>query len=97
MGRLFRSDSLGKLTGEEWERFLALGIGTVIDLRYPWEIDAKGRVPSTRRSPITTSASSTVPTIKRASGRMWRPGRSSPRSTWKWPTTASRNCVRSSK
>ncbi|MFE9995071.1 tyrosine-protein phosphatase [Streptomyces avermitilis] len=44
-GRLFRSDSLGKLTGEEWERFLALGIGTVIDLRYPWEIDAKGRIP----------------------------------------------------
>ncbi|MET7909349.1 tyrosine-protein phosphatase [Streptomyces avermitilis] len=44
-GRLFRSDSLGKLTGEEWERFLALGVGTVIDLRYPWEIDAKGRVP----------------------------------------------------
>lgn len=44
-GRLFRSDSLGKLRGEDWQRFLDLGVGTVIDLRYPWEIDAKGRVP----------------------------------------------------
>ncbi|WP_406136689.1 tyrosine-protein phosphatase [Streptomyces sp. NBC_01089] len=44
-GRLFRSDSLAKLGGADWERFLALGIGTVIDLRYSWEIDAKGRVP----------------------------------------------------
>ncbi|WP_171165698.1 tyrosine-protein phosphatase [Streptomyces sp. I05A-00742] len=44
-GRLYRSDSLGKLRGEDWDRFLKLGIGTVIDLRYPWEIDAKGRVP----------------------------------------------------
>ncbi|MFG2097781.1 tyrosine-protein phosphatase [Streptomyces sp. NPDC048612] len=45
-GRLFRSDSLGKLRGEDWTRFLGLGIGTVIDLRYPWEIDAKGRIPA---------------------------------------------------
>ncbi|MEE1754765.1 tyrosine-protein phosphatase [Streptomyces sp. SP18CS02] len=44
-GRLFRSDSLGKLRGEDWDRFLGLGIRTVIDLRYPWEIDGKGRVP----------------------------------------------------
>ncbi|KUJ67010.1 protein tyrosine phosphatase [Streptomyces albus subsp. albus] len=44
-GRLYRSDSLGKLRGEDWERFLGLGIGTVIDLRYPWEIEGKGRVP----------------------------------------------------
>ncbi|MFH8370981.1 tyrosine-protein phosphatase [Streptomyces sp. NPDC018031] len=44
-GRLYRSDSLGKLHGEDWERFLGLGIGAVIDLRYPWEIEAKGRVP----------------------------------------------------
>lgn len=44
-GRLFRSDSLGKLRGEDWERFLELGVGAVIDLRYGWEIDAKGRVP----------------------------------------------------
>ncbi len=42
---LFRSDSLGKLRGEDWDRFLALGVHTVIDLRYPWEADASGRVP----------------------------------------------------
>jgi protein-tyrosine phosphatase len=36
---------LGKLSGEDWDRFLALGVSVVIDLRYPWEIDAKGRVP----------------------------------------------------
>ncbi|WP_328319590.1 tyrosine-protein phosphatase [Streptomyces sp. NBC_00388] len=44
-GRLFRADSLGKLGGSDWERFLALDVGTVIDLRYSWEIDTKGRVP----------------------------------------------------
>ncbi|MFD3682917.1 tyrosine-protein phosphatase, partial [Streptomyces sp. NPDC058613] len=44
-GRLFRADSLGKLEGGDWERFLGLGIETVIDLRYPWEIESKGRVP----------------------------------------------------
>ncbi|PKV89297.1 protein-tyrosine phosphatase [Streptomyces sp. TLI_146] len=44
-GRLYRSDSLGKLAGEDWERFLGLGVRTVIDLRYPWEIEGKGRVP----------------------------------------------------
>ncbi|MFH8475985.1 tyrosine-protein phosphatase [Streptomyces sp. NPDC018000] len=44
-GRLYRSDSLGKLRGKDWDRFLALGIRTVIDLRYDWEIAAKGRVP----------------------------------------------------
>ncbi|MYW68620.1 protein-tyrosine-phosphatase [Streptomyces sp. SID8379] len=52
-GRLYRSDSLAKLSpadGEhdehgDWERYMGLGIRTVIDLRYPWEIDAKGRVP----------------------------------------------------
>jgi protein-tyrosine phosphatase len=44
-GRLFRSDSLSKLQGEDWQRFLALGVRTVIDLRYPWEVEAKGRVP----------------------------------------------------
>ncbi|NWF25452.1 tyrosine-protein phosphatase [Streptomyces sp. PKU-EA00015] len=42
---LYRSDSLGKLAGADRERFRSLGIRTVIDLRYPWEIDAKGRVP----------------------------------------------------
>ncbi|UNO41513.1 tyrosine-protein phosphatase [Streptomyces sp. MST-110588] len=47
-GRLFRSDSLSKLRstdGEDWSRFLELGVTAVIDLRYPWEIDAKGRIP----------------------------------------------------
>ncbi|MGW6859139.1 tyrosine-protein phosphatase [Streptomyces xanthophaeus] len=44
-GRLYRSDSLAKLQGEDWEQFLALGVRTVIDLRYPWEIEAKGRMP----------------------------------------------------
>lgn len=44
-GRLFRSDSLGKLRGQDWDRFLSLGIRTVIDLRYPWEVERSGRVP----------------------------------------------------
>ncbi|TQJ75641.1 tyrosine-protein phosphatase [Streptomyces sp. SLBN-31] len=47
-GRLYRADSLGKLaegTGD-WTRFLALGVGTVIDLRHPWEIERRGRVPA---------------------------------------------------
>jgi protein-tyrosine phosphatase len=48
-GRLYRSDSLAKLSTAEhpadWERFLALGVRTVIDLRYPWEIENWGRVP----------------------------------------------------
>jgi protein-tyrosine phosphatase len=44
-GRLYRSDSLGKLAGADVERFRALGVRTVIDLRYPWEIEAAGRIP----------------------------------------------------
>ncbi|MGW4854334.1 tyrosine-protein phosphatase [Streptomyces sp. NPDC004288] len=47
---LYRSDSLGKLADADpadLERFRALGIGTVIDLRYPWEIAGKGRLPET--------------------------------------------------
>ncbi|MFI6157571.1 tyrosine-protein phosphatase [Kitasatospora sp. NPDC051170] len=46
-GRLYRSDSLGKLAASpaDLARLRALGVGTVIDLRYPWEISAKGRVP----------------------------------------------------
>jgi protein-tyrosine phosphatase len=44
-GLLFRSDSLAKLEGEDLDRFLDLGVRTVIDLRYPWEIEARGRVP----------------------------------------------------
>jgi len=43
--RLYRSDSLAKLRGDDWRRFLDLGVRTVIDLRYPWEIAARGRVP----------------------------------------------------
>ncbi len=43
-GRLYRSDSLGKLDGADWDRFLALGVRTVVDLRYPWEIERQGRV-----------------------------------------------------
>lgn len=48
-GTLYRADSLGKLQGSDWERFLALDIRTVIDLRYPWEAEAKGRVPEADR------------------------------------------------
>lgn len=48
-GRLYRSDSLARLRAveddEDWNRFRSLGVRTVIDLRYPWEIAAKGRVP----------------------------------------------------
>ncbi|WP_327327641.1 tyrosine-protein phosphatase [Streptomyces sp. NBC_01210] len=44
-GRLYRSDSLAKLDGADLDRFLALEVRTVIDLRYPWEIEARGRVP----------------------------------------------------
>ncbi|MFJ9947289.1 tyrosine-protein phosphatase [Kitasatospora sp. NPDC091207] len=43
---LYRSDSLGKLSSPaDLTVFRDLGIGTVIDLRYPWEIAAKGRIP----------------------------------------------------
>lgn len=48
-GRLYRADSLGKLDGADWDRFLELGVRTVIDLRYPWEIEAKGRIPRPER------------------------------------------------
>lgn len=46
-GRLYRTDSLGKLSEgtADWARFRSLGIGTVIDLRYPWEIENSGRIP----------------------------------------------------
>jgi protein-tyrosine phosphatase len=44
-GQLYRSDSLGKLAGDDVRRFTRLGVRTVIDLRYPWEVDAGGRVP----------------------------------------------------
>ncbi|MFI6682984.1 tyrosine-protein phosphatase [Streptomyces sp. NPDC050485] len=48
-GTLYRADSLGKLRDADWEKFLELGVRTVIDLRYPWEIEAKGRVPEADR------------------------------------------------
>jgi protein-tyrosine phosphatase len=44
-GVLYRADSLAKLDGADLDRFRALGVRTVIDLRYPWEIEARGRVP----------------------------------------------------
>lgn len=44
-GRLYRADALSRLAGNDWERFTALGVRTVIDLRYPLEIDEFGRVP----------------------------------------------------
>jgi protein-tyrosine phosphatase len=44
-GALYRADSLAKLEGDDLERFRTLGVRTVIDLRYPWEIEARGRVP----------------------------------------------------
>jgi protein-tyrosine phosphatase len=45
-GLLYRADSLGKLVPgtPDWDRFLALGIRTVIDLRHPWEARSRGRV-----------------------------------------------------
>jgi len=44
-GRLYRSDSLGKLDGADLGRFAALGVRTVIDLRHSWEVAERGRVP----------------------------------------------------
>lgn len=47
-GRLYRSDSLTKLRSEEWAQLHSkLGLRTVLDLRYPNEIAAKGRAPQT--------------------------------------------------
>src|ERR1700736_2487437 len=43
---LFRADGLNRLTAEEIEKVLALGITTVIDLRTPEEIDSRGRFPA---------------------------------------------------
>jgi len=46
-GMLYRSDSLAKLEygSTDWNSFAALGIRTVIDLRYPSEVLEAGRVP----------------------------------------------------
>src|ERR1044071_6002471 len=38
-GLLFRADNLGGLKEEDRERFAALGIRTIVDLRQPREID----------------------------------------------------------
>ena len=43
--QLFRSDSLHRLAGRDWEAFAALGIKTVIDLRRAFEVEQTGRVP----------------------------------------------------
>ncbi|MFI6985277.1 tyrosine-protein phosphatase [Embleya sp. NPDC050154] len=45
-GRLYRSDSLGNLGGDDAEQFFALGVRTVVDLRYPHEADRHGRIPA---------------------------------------------------
>lgn len=44
-GRLYRSDSLSKLAGNDLARFADVGVRTVIDLRHSWEIDKRGRAP----------------------------------------------------
>jgi protein-tyrosine phosphatase len=46
-GRLYRTDSLGKLAlgTPDWTRFRSLGITTVIDLRHDWEAERSGRIP----------------------------------------------------
>ncbi len=45
-GRLYRSDSLHRLTEQDRDAFAAIGIRTVIDLRRPTEVERDGRVPS---------------------------------------------------
>jgi protein-tyrosine phosphatase len=43
-GRLFRSDTLTKLSGSDVDAFDRLGIRTVIDLRRPTEVEEFGRI-----------------------------------------------------
>ncbi len=43
--RLYRSGELGRMTGDDPDRFVALGLRTVVDLRRPTEIAKHGRVP----------------------------------------------------
>ncbi|HLU75456.1 MAG TPA: tyrosine-protein phosphatase [Nonomuraea sp.] len=43
--RLYRADSLGWLAGDDVERFRALRVRTVIDLRHAYETEKYGRVP----------------------------------------------------
>jgi protein tyrosine/serine phosphatase len=42
--RLFRSDALHRLKGEDWEAFAALGVRTVLDLRRTFEVEEYGRI-----------------------------------------------------
>jgi protein tyrosine/serine phosphatase len=44
--RLFRSDTLSGLADGDRDRFLGLGIRTVLDLRRPYEVERDGRVPA---------------------------------------------------
>ncbi len=43
--RLYRSDSLHRLADDDLDRFHALGVRTVVDLRHPEEIERRGRAP----------------------------------------------------
>src|SRR5512139_4174286 len=43
--RLYRADDLSRIAGADRDRFSALGIRTVIDLRRPHEIEHIGRIP----------------------------------------------------
>lgn len=43
-GQVYRADDLSQLTPPDYERFTALGIRTVVDLRRPNEIEEFGRV-----------------------------------------------------
>ena len=43
--RLFRADDLCRLQGEDLDRLTRLGVRTVVDLRRPAEVDARGRIP----------------------------------------------------
>jgi protein-tyrosine phosphatase len=44
-GRLYRSDSLHRLTDDETFKLAALGVRTILDLRRPTEIARDGRIP----------------------------------------------------
>jgi protein-tyrosine phosphatase len=44
-GRLYRSDSLAKLSARDWDQFRSLGVRTVIDLRHRREVEVRGRIP----------------------------------------------------
>ncbi|GAA5182145.1 hypothetical protein GCM10023322_18470 [Rugosimonospora acidiphila] len=46
-GRVYRSDSLHRLTGDECGQLCAFGVRTVLDLRRPHEIERDGRIRET--------------------------------------------------